>query len=392
MSGMALDRSLFADVTDDLLEAAPLSRAETMPSAWYTESRFHELDREAVFRRSWQYVGHVGRVARAGEYLVATVGESPVLVVRGTDGVLRAFYNVCRHRGGPLATADGCAKALKCRYHGWTYLLDGSLRGVPKFDRVDLFDRKDYGLLPLHVDVWEGLVFVHLADAPPPLRTTMQGIAERIAPVRVGDLRFAQRVEYDVRANWKVYVDNYVEAYHVPHVHPELFRLYDFQSYVTETDGYHSVQHSTLQDADRVYGERADRAYYYWIWPNFMLNVVPGRLQTNVVVPIAPDRCLVTFEYFYDDVASPAAEQRIAADLRFSDEVQQEDVEICAHVQRGLASPAYDRGRFSVEYEEAVYHFHTLVRRAYGAWLREHTAAGGSRPQDATRRPGRAGS
>src|SRR5437588_3504347 len=352
------------------LRVRPLARAETIPSAWYTDARVHALDRDAVFAATWQYVADARQLARPGDHIVTDVAEQPIIVVRGADGALRAFYNVCRHRGGPLAMKDGNADMLICKYHGWTYRLDGMLRGVPHFNRVELFDKRNYGLTPVHLAEWEGLVFVSLAERPKLLEGYLKGIRERIAPTRLGALRFARRIDYDVRANWKVYVDNYLEGYHVPYVHPELYTLYDYEGYVTEVHDWYSVQVGPLTGDRNVYTARGGDALYYQIFPNLMLTVVPGRLQSNVVLPVAPDRCKVVFRYYYDDVTSPAAQRRIEADIAFSDKVQQEDAEICERVQRGLTSRAYDKGRFSVRFEEGVYHFQTLLKRAYGTWLK----------------------
>ncbi|MBX2991826.1 MAG: Rieske (2Fe-2S) protein [Bacteroidetes bacterium] len=171
------------------LEISPLARAETIPSAWYTDPAFHDFDKHAVFNHTWHNIGHVSRLENAGNYIIGTAAGNPVLVVRGQAETLRAFYNVCRHRGGPLAMEDGCGKVLQCKYHGWTYLLDGSLRGTPKFDRTELFDKKDYGLVPLHLDVWEGLVFVNVDMKAPSVETFFKGIPERIAPISLSPKR-----------------------------------------------------------------------------------------------------------------------------------------------------------------------------------------------------------
>ena len=366
-----LDPSLFPDLTARELESAPIARAETIPSAWYTEPRFHELDREAVLAASWQHVGDLAQVREPGGSIAAEVAGNPVLVVRGDDGELRAFYNVCRHRGGPLGVKAGTKLMLQCRYHGWTYEPDGMLRGVPHFNRTELFDKRDYGLVPVRLAVWEGHVFVSLAPTPQPLEECLEGIRERLAPQRLGDLTFARQVEYDVRCNWKVYVDNYLEGYHVPYVHPELFEMYDFEAYRTEVRDRYTVQVGPLAAGKTVYSEGGGEALYYHVFPNFMLNVLPGRLQTNVVVPLAPDRCRVVFRYYYDDVSSAAARERIDADLAFSDHVQQEDMEICARVQLGISSRAYQRGRFSPTFEEGVYRFQCLLKEAYREWLIE---------------------
>ncbi len=354
------------------LAIVPLARAETIPSAWYTEPTFHDFDREAIFEHAWHGVGHVSRLKKGGDYILAEVAGNPVIVVRGHDGQLRAFYNVCRHRGGPLALEDGCATVLQCKYHGWTYLLDGSLRGTPKFDRTELFDRKDYGLVPVNLDLWQGLVFVSLAADAPPVELFLRGIQERIVPTSLTDMKFYKRVTYNLRCNWKVYVDNYLEGYHLPFVHPELCTLLDFQQYITETYDWYSLQYSPIQQQQTIYGRAGQMAYYYFVWPNFMLNILPDRLQTNLVLPTAHDRCIVLFDYYYIDVDSEAALGRAEADVAYSHKIQLEDMEICEHVQRGLQSRAYDKGRFSVEFENAVHHFHSLVKNAYRAALKKN--------------------
>jgi choline monooxygenase len=365
----SISRRDYPELTARALGVSPIARAQTIPSAWYVGPRFHELDRVAVFAASWQPVARVDQVAKPGQFAIGTVADNPIIAARDQDGTLRAFYNVCRHRGGPLATCDGTDTVLKCHYHGWTYRLDGSLRGVPAFDRVELFDKADFGLVPVAVATWESLVFVHLGAKPEPITTPFAGIAERIAPQRLGGKTFHRRTTYEVACNWKVYVDNYLEGYHVPHVHPELTKLYDYRSYVTEVFPWYSLQHSALSSEPNIYAPGGGEAFYYWVFPNLMLNILPGRLQTNVVQPIAANRCRVIFDYFYDDTSSPAAQRRIEEDLTFADDVQREDIEICEHVQRGLNSFAYDRGRYSVKYEEGVWHFHKLLREAYATRL-----------------------
>ena len=365
-----LSPAALPELTDDSLAIDPVERAETIPSAWYVDPRWHLLDRDAVLGRSWQGVGHVDQLAEPGSYFLATVADNPILVLRDRDGVVRAFYNVCRHRGGPLAIEpSGCVKALTCRYHGWTYRLDGSLRGVPQFDRAELFDRRDYGLMPVRVDVWEGFVFVHLDEPPdPPLARLLDGIVERIRPNRLTTKRLVRRIDYQVRANWKVYVDNFLEGYHIPHVHPELNRSLDYLSYATELGPWHTLQHSPLS-SDNVYtGARGGEAFYYWVYPNFMLNVLPHRVQVNLVVPEGFDRCRVIFWYYYDEPDAPGRAAQLDEDVAYSEMVQLEDREICERVQAGLGSRAYDRGRFSVEMESGVYHFQALLKGAYRRW------------------------
>jgi choline monooxygenase len=358
-------------ISDEEFSVQSLECAETIPSSWYTDPRFHELDKMAIFNQSWHGVGHLSRLKNIGDYIIATVADNPIIVVRGQDGKLRAFYNVCKHRGGPLAMEDGCGKVLQCKYHGWTYLLDGSLRGTPKFDRTELFDKKDYGLVPVNVDVWEGIVFVKLDLNAQPVQNYFKGIAERIAPISLSTKRFYKRVTYNVRCNWKVYVDNYLEGYHLPFVHPELCNLLDFQQYVTETFDWHSLQYSPIQAKENIYGAAGEMAFYYFVYPNFMLNILPDRLQTNLVLPDGHDKCIVLFDYYYDDVESDQARTRARADIEYSHKIQLEDIEICEHVQKGLQSRAYDKGRFSPEMENGVYHFQCLLKNAYRTALKQ---------------------
>ena len=356
------------------LSIQPLERAETIPSSWYTDPEMFALELAAIFHRGWQFVGSSSRLSEVGSQIIASVGKEPVILVRGKDGVIRAFYNVCRHRGGPLATEDGCSKMLQCKYHGWTYNLEGMLRGVPDFDRVELFDKKEFGLIPLHLAEWEGLLFVAIEEPTISLEIVMSGVRDRVRNANLRELKFHSRKVYDIRCNWKAYVDNYLEGYHVPIVHPELFKIYDFNKYQTDTFEWYSLQHSPLDEDESLYskqvtGDIAREALYYHVFPNFMMNILPGRLQTNLVLPVAVDRCQVIFDYYYEDISSPDALKMIAEDQEFSHAVQLEDVEICELVQRGLSSRAYDKGRFSVKRENAVYHFQCMLKRMFGEYL-----------------------
>ena len=361
------------DLSPEDLAVVPVERAATIPSSWYVHPGFLELEHEVVFGATWQCVGHHSQVSGPGDLITATIARNPIIVIRGKDGVLRAFHNVCRHRGGPLATRNGNSPhVLQCHYHGWTYLHDGSLRGVPDFDRVELFNKKDFGLIPVAVDVWQGLVFVNLSPSPEPLASSFRDIAERIAPTRLDEMHFYRRVPYEVRCNWKVYVDNYLEGYHVPIVHPELAKMLDYSRYFTEVAGTHSLQWSPLKPEENIYSRGEGTAYYYYIFPNLMLNILPGRLQTNAVLPVTHDRTVVLFDYYYADISSPAALAIIKEDIAFADRVQHEDHEICEQVQLGLQSMAYRQGRFSVKREECVYHFQTMLKRAFAGTRRGH--------------------
>lgn len=333
------------------LEVVPVERAWTIPSDWYTDPAMTGIDRAGVLARSWQYAGPSSWLDAEGAVHPVDIAGEPVILVRGDR--IRAFYNVCKHRGGPLATEPECRKTLSCKYHGWTYRLDGSLRGVPKFDRAELFDPDAFGLTEIPVLAWSGLLFVRLEPGG-------WEADEVLDPIAMEALPFRERVTYDLDCDWKVYVDNYLEGYHIPHVHPDLCDLLTFTEYETRIDAWGSVQSSPIPESDGPYG--AGTARYHHLWPNTMLNILPGRVQVNTVVPLGPRRTRVVFDYFMADGGGD-----LAADMAFSDLVQDEDRRICEHVQRGLESRGYDRGRYSVEMEPAVWRFHALLRRAYAS-------------------------
>jgi choline monooxygenase len=345
----------------DWLAPQALEAARALPAHCCVDPAFHALDRDAVLAASWQLVAHATQLLGIGDHALAQIGAVPLLIVRGDDGRLRALHNVCRHRAGPLAECDGRgAKSLVCRYHGWTYGLDGALRGAPQMGRARDFDPSTIRLPAARVAQWQGRVFAALTDAAPEFEEFVAGIDARL-PQPLAQLAFDRRISYEVACNWKVYVENYLEGYHVARVHPRLATVLDSAQYATHTARWHSLQSSPLTGA----GPYATGAALYWfLYPNTMLNVLPGRLQTNRVVPLAADRCRVDFDYFYAESVSAA--QRVE-DQRFSDEVQCEDIAICEAVQRGLASGSYTPGRLNPHAESGLHHFHELLRAAYHA-------------------------
>ena len=358
-------------ISDADLIVQPIERAETIPAHWNYGEEMHRFERDHLFSRFWNYAGHGSQLQTPGNQVVEEAAGSPIILVKDDEGKTRGFYNICRHRSGPLAIENCNSRVLQCKYHGWTYLLDGSLRGTPRFNRTELFDKKDFGLFPVVISEWEGMWFVAPSQPGVPLNEMVKNITGRIHPEKLSIKKFARRIVYDVKCNWKVYVDNYLEGYHVPFVHPELANLLDLQEYVTETSEWHSLQYSPLKENETVYG--SGQAYYYFIFPNFMLNILPGRLQTNLVLPVSHNSCKVIFEYFYDDVDSNVAKQKLADDLAYSEAVQKEDIEICEFVQRGLESRVYTKGRISPETELGVYHFQSLLKHTYRSSLQAIT-------------------
>jgi choline monooxygenase len=348
-----------------------ISRASTIPARLYIDPVYLELERERVFAHSWQLVGRAEQVAESGEFFTAEVGNDSIVILRDRD-TLRGFHNVCLHRAGPVAHGCGKRQTLQCKYHGWTYSLEGELLRAPEMEGVERFTPADMRLRPVAVATWGPLVFANLDGKAPPLADMLEDIPQRVAPFRCESMRYVMRKEYELACNWKVYVDNYLEGYHIPVVHPTLHKEIDYDSYRVEPRRYSSIQHAPLRpvagsgapDERRNDPANTDvaEAVYGWIFPNMMLNVYMGQMQTNVVVPLSHDRTRVVFEWFASNPpADPATDPDWARLVAFSDEIQDEDVEICQTVQRNLRSRVYDRGRYSAKRENGVHHFHSLL-------------------------------
>ena len=341
-----------------------LARAETLPSSYYADAATLEKEHRDVFGRTWQLVGRAEQLAEPGSFFTATVGGELVVVVRGKDGAVRAFSNVCRHRAGPVACGEGKRPAFVCGYHGWSYGLDGRLLATPEFAGVEGFDRDSVRLPQYRVDALGSLVFVNLDATAPPLREVYGEIAPLLEAAPRSAYRLAARKDWEVGCNWKVYVDNYLEGYHIPIVHPSLFRELDYQKYRTETKAWYSQQHAPVRRPERIrITEGEPEARYYWIYPNLMINVYADNFSTNLILPMGPRRTLTVFEWYFPD---PDLRADVDATVAFSDEIQLEDIAICEAVQRGLESRSYDRGRYSVERENGVHHFHGLYAEAMG--------------------------
>ena len=343
-------------------------RAQTIPARLYTDPVYLELERERIFARTWQLVARREQLAVAGDFVTTSIGDESIVIVRDGD-VLRGFHNICLHRAGPVAEGCGRRKTLQCRYHGWTYSLRGELLRAPEMDGTERFSPDDMRLQPVQVATWGPLVFANLDPKALPLEHFLDGIPERAARFRPDALRWVGSRGWDIECNWKVYVDNYLEGYHVPVVHPGLHKELDYDAYRVETRRYWSLQHAPLREAahggaGRRYVPRDGEAgaEYYWLFPNVMLNVYLGQMQTNVVLPLDHRRTRVVFEWYAerprDEVLADPAWTSLVA---FSDEIQAEDVAICEVVQRNLRSRVYDRGRYSAKRENGVHHFHGLL-------------------------------
>lgn len=351
----------------------PLEEAWTAPSSWYTDPRVTDVERDMVFARTWQLVAREDQLANPGDYVTAEIAREPIVVVRGKDGVLRAFFNVCRHHAAAVMTEPcGNAQRLRCPYHGWTYGLDGALQSVSEFRGARRFELADNGLVGVEVSAWQGHVFVRIER---PREGASASFEEEIAPVlahvaKMGgeaaslltqpDLVFHERRAWDFDCNWKVFVDNYLDGgYHIPFLHRELNQFISFDQYAIDNFDRSCLQSSPVE-ASATGQLRRGHALYLWVYPNLMFNAYEGWLDTNYVLPIDQEKTRVVFDFWCKRGAQGEDHQ---ASIELAYRIQNEDVAICASVQRGLRSRAYDRGRLSPRREAGEHLFHRLLAK-----------------------------
>lgn len=345
-----------------------LARASTLPATWYRGEEQLARERERVFSRTWQLAAPAAALAEPGQFVATEVAGEPLVLARGEDGLLRALSAVCRHRAGCVASGQGRGKAFQCAYHGWTYGLDGRLLAAPEFEGVRDFDPRSFALPGFPVASWGPFVFVSLDPQAAPLEQSLAPIPAETGHLPLSRLRLYRSHDWALACNWKVYVDNYLEGYHIPIVHPGLFRLLDYRAYRVETGRFVSKQHAPLrtQGAPSLYHRNlpegtAPEALYFWAFPNLMLNLYPDHLQVNLILPDGPRRTITRFEWYVLDHERPGWEREFEASFAFSEEVQREDIAVCEAVQRGLESRTYERGRYSVKRENGLHHFHALL-------------------------------
>ena len=359
--------------------AAPLAEASTIPASWYTDERVFELERPTVFSRSWQFAARVDQLREPGDFVTTEIAGEPIVIVRGSDKELRGFFNVCRHHAAAVMTEPaGHANQMRCPYHGWTYSLSGELKGTPDFNDVCNFDQGQNGLAPVEISAWENWVFARLdAKHAPDTRATLTDfpgtdLINQFQSLNLANLHWFERRCYTLNCNWKIFVDNYLDGgYHVPHVHKGLDSVLDYSNYTIANGEHFCLQSSPMvsREDDSVSAVRTGkRALYYWLYPNFMINCYEGVMDTNLVRPTGLDRTEVIFDFYVEHV-SDEAQARNLASVDVGERIQQEDLDICESVQRGLQSRAYNAGRLSVRREAGEHLFHRLLHADLKAGL-----------------------
>ncbi|MGH6717804.1 MAG: aromatic ring-hydroxylating oxygenase subunit alpha [Alphaproteobacteria bacterium] len=356
------------------------ARSYALPGWAYTQPDVFAREKDAIFYRGWHYAGPLAALRTPGDYLTAGVVDQNIFVVRGHDGVLRGFYNVCQHRGHELLKGRGNVKlVITCPYHAWAYDPDGSLRTARGAEKMTGFDRSEFGLKPVRVETFaDHFVFFNLDANAAPLAQQAGDLAEELRAEIVGFDRIEPMLERSgsIRCNWKVAVDNYLECYHCGPAHPAFADMLDMKGYRTVTKGIWSSQKGDIRRTENAaYTVRRNapqqRGLFWWLWPSTTFNVLPGSPGVAIFnfMPAAPDLTLTTGDRFLvpgeQDPDEDAARQAYGRNV-----LGPEDVALCESVHRGLASRGYGQGRFIADAqgtemsENAVHHFHRLVARA----------------------------
>lgn len=343
----------------------------------YTDPRWHQVDLQEIIARTWQWVCHVEKVREPGSFVTIEIAGKPIAVVRDREGVLRAFYNVCKHRAHKLLSGEGTTTRIMCPYHAWTYRLDGQLAGAPHTQHLQQFDPKSIWLERVQVEEFCGFVYVNLDTASPSLSKLSGNLENEIrhwAP-DIDKLTFGHRLTYDIKSNWKNVVDNFLECYHCPVSHKDFCTLVDMKTYKVTTYGIYS---SHMADA----GQQTNSAYdtskakvrthaVWWLWPTTCLMRYPGRSSMIVlnIIPMGPDRTLETYDFFLE---TPEPDETEKAAIHYLDSVLQvEDIALVESVQQGMNTPAFQQGRIvhdpagSGKSEHGLHHFHGLILDAY---------------------------
>ena len=375
MSSSVLSHNELSQIRGGYDEIA--TRSHSINTRCYIDPKFLQVEREQVFRRSWQFLCHAEKLRNPGDFVTMNIEGQSILSLRNRQGDLRAFYNVCKHRGHELLSGEGQTKRITCPYHAWTYDLDGALVNAPRSEYLENFRQREICLDPVQIEVFCHLVFVNLDPAAAPLAEQSGDLAQEVMQYApdLGQLTFSTRLTYRIKANWKSVVDNFLECYHCPVAHKGFSSMIDMDTYRVETHGIYSSHMAKARVGENSAYDIADATVtdhaVWFLWPNITLMRYPGRGNFMVwrFYPINEQETYEEFDFFFE-TAEPNETEKEA--LRFIDEVlQPEDIGLVESVQRGMNTPAFSSGRYMVDIEgsgaseHALHHFHGLILQAY---------------------------
>jgi choline monooxygenase len=349
---------------------AAIDRGEALPTEWFTDRSIFDAELAAVHRRSWHFVAHRGEVAEPGDVHPRQLAGVPIVLVRGDDGAVRGFVNICRHRGHPVVMEAGNQRSLRCLYHAWTYDLDGALRAAPRSRGDERFDRADFGLLPIQVEEWGPMIWANLDLDAPPLSTWIEGMPERLLAngLDVDQCSYGFDHEWEIDANWKVFQDNTIECYHCPTTHPELSVALEMHPSLQEmhVGGERWIWHRIpfregIGDGLTWAAKDGKLDYYYhWVFPTTYLQYAGRGFDIGSVDVVAPDR--IRFRHVcFMPAGTPAETLELGQQVLPLDPTIWQDVGICNRVQEGHASGMAPTGRTLAEPEFLLQRMHRLI-------------------------------
>jgi glycine betaine catabolism A len=335
-----------------------VSGARTLPQEYFVSPNVFAEEQEKIFGRQWILIGRASDLAVPGDYFLAEIGRESIIILRDKSGEIRAFFNVCRHRGARMCEeSSGRLSAIQCPYHAWTYSLDGRLTGAP--DMAADFDKAAYSLAPVKLGVWEGFVFINLADSPLLLENWFAPLKGKFSEWNLSEVRRSSRIDYDIQANWKLMFQNYSECYHCSGVHPELTRLSPSDSaendlcagpflggFMTVEKG-RSLTNSGKACALPIADRGSNRVFYYSIFPNMLLSLHPDYVMVHTLRPISPERTTISCEWFFAPNAFDREDFNPNDAVEFWDMVNRQDWHVCELSQQGISSRAYRSGPYS---------------------------------------------
>jgi Rieske 2Fe-2S family protein len=337
--------------------------AKSLAQRYFVSPEIFAKEQRKIFSKQWILVGHQSQIAKAGDYFTTEIAGESLIIVRDKHGVIHGFYNVCRHRGSRLIeNRNGQSAAIQCPYHAWTYALDGRLIGAPHMDEVSGFDKDEYSLHAVNLALWEGFIFVTLADSPVPLDKWFAPLAGKFSRWNLPMLRSARRIEYDVRANWKLMFQNYSECYHCLGVHPELSKISPSDSAENDlTEGpflggfMRIAKGKSLTMSGNAcalpigcFGEHDFHlVFYYSVFPNMLLSLHPDYVMVHQLWPQSSERTLIVCDWLFNPEAFERADFGPDDAVKFWDMINKQDWHVCELSQQGIASRAYEPGPYS---------------------------------------------
>jgi Rieske 2Fe-2S family protein len=351
----------------------------TLPGHYYYDAAIFALEMERIFATRWICVGRADSIAAPGAFFLADVAGESIIVVRGRDNAVRAFYNACRHRGARLCSGGSgqLRSTIQCKYHAWTYALDGTLIGAPNMHDDADFDPQGFGLSPVNLELWEGLVFVSLAEHPTPLAEQGRYHHPRMARYHIGELKVGGTLIYDQRSNWKIVIANYEECAHCALVHPELsekvpaFRLGktsggldEGADFVEGAETLTSTGKTTRPILPHLIGPERHQYYGHELWPNLLVDMQPDYVVVTRLEPVAADRTLIISDILFhpDTMAMPDFDPSDA--IEFTDLVSKQDAEVCELSQMGVGSRSFKSGGVYAPNERHIQNFDHYVLEA----------------------------